>query len=228
MPGLDDVGWRLRSLDFREQAGWPWESEAKRRLRDSSRFDESFLHDLYSSLHFLTPERIKLRDGDPPVTHDQYPHCQLTQQTPRPLLRALIARATDHVAPYMDRVHVTHASTRDFSAASPCFVLTETIRLPAGLARDQSIREFACIHAEYQPQYGWTERQGGGGGSMHVLLAPRDASLLIHHGLAEWHPAAHESQPLVLLYAPRNGAELELSLHVLDAACRFILSSDFD
>lgn len=213
----------LRPLDFAEHAGWPWVTDAKRELRRAARFDDTHLARLCDSLRFLPRSSVDLRKGDRPVTHDTLPHYQLTQQAPQSLLRIFIARAADLMAVSLPKVHLARHSK---GAVTACFRLDEVIRLPAGVKPSSCVREFVQIHAEYQPQLGCSARQGGGGGSVHVILAPTDARILIEHGWAEWRPGADEAHPLVLLYAPRDGAELEFCLRVLDASRQFMVSSD--
>ena len=65
---------------------------------------------------------------------------------------------------------------------APCFVLHPSAPLPEGLQDSRHAREFSHIHAEFRPEWGWTPQQGGGGGSQHTTLAPRDARLLIERG----------------------------------------------
>jgi hypothetical protein len=214
----------FRPSVFAEHAGWPWMTDAKRELRNAARFDGTHLARLCDSLQFLRAPSVTWREGDAPVTHDKPPHYQLTQQAPWSLLRIFMARATDLMASSLPRVHLARQS---LGAVALLFRLDEVIRLPAGLKPSSCVREFVQIHAEYQPQLGWSARQGGGGGSAQVTLAPADARMLIERRWAEWRPGADEAHPLVLLYAPRDETELELCLRVLDASRQFMLSSDF-
>lgn len=79
------------------------------------------------------------------------------------------------------------------------------------------VREFAHIHAAYDKSLGLTEAQGGGAGSLHAWLAPRDCVALIERGWAEWHPVADAHLPLLMVYAPRSPAELRTVLQVSSA-----------
>jgi hypothetical protein len=221
--GAQPVEQTGRPLDFAEHAGWPSVTDAKRELRRAARFNDTHFARLCDALRFL-PQFVGPREGDPPVTHDKPPHYQLTQQAPRSLLPIFTARATDLMAASLPKVHLAPQSPGPVTA---CFRLDEAIRLPAGVKPSGCVRDFVQIHAEYQPQLGQSARQGGGAGSAHVTLAPADARTLVEHSWAEWRPAADEAHPVVLLYAPRDGAELEFCLRVLDASRRFMLSSDF-
>lgn len=200
-------------------------TDAKRVLREPARFDGTHMAKLHREACFL--DAIPPRAGDAPVTSDTCPHCMLTQQAPLALQRLYHARATDLMSESHPEVRVTQRSAEMSTAAASCFMLSEAVRLPAGLPDTAHVREFTRIHTQYQPEWERTARQGCGGGALHATLAPRDARTLVAAGWAEWHPLASASHPLVLVYAPRSEAEMKLCLRVLDVSRRFMLSSNF-
>ena len=204
---------------FAEHAGWPWHTPTKQRLRDPSAFDGSSLSKAHAGVSFLRPD-FPRRSGERPVTHDQCPHGMLTQQTPADLLEEFKTQAVARLG-QREGVAVTHQSVVSLQTTSPCFVLKAGIPLPRGLSNSHHAREFAHIHATYNPQWGWSARQGGGGGSQHTTLAPADCKKLVELGWAEWHPVASSGHTVVLVYAPRNQEEVKLCLEVLDAAAEF-------
>ena len=104
------------------------------------------------------------------------------------------------------------------------------------------ITEFAHIHNRYIPAESdpegrgrpWQQWQGGGLGSMHLVLHPKDADLLVseekkwgeRHVLAETRPELVEQgvmpRGLVLVYAPRDEGEIEIVLRVVKASLDYV------
>ncbi|CAE8603834.1 unnamed protein product [Polarella glacialis] len=111
------------------------------------------------------------------------------------------------------------------ATTAPCFVLSKSVPLPGVLADRHKVCEFAHIHIECNPEWGWTSQQGGGRGSQHTTLAPRDAKRLIELRWAGWHPLSTTGHPLVLVYAPRDDAESELCLRLYAFPWLVIVSS---
>jgi hypothetical protein len=148
----------------------------------------------------------------------------LTEQTPLALLDKFKALAEKKLGERTG-VLVSGTSVVSLQTTRPCFLLSPALALPRGLANSRHVREFAHIHAVYNPEWGWSSRQGGGGGSQHTTLAPLDCKRLIDLGWAEWHPMATAGHPLVLVYAPRDETEVELGLQILNAAADFYLSA---
>ncbi len=206
---------------FAEHAGWPWMTPTKKRLRDPSVFDGARISQEHSGVSFLKAD-FPAREGEAPVTHDVCPHGMLTQQTPDHLFPLFIAMAAERMGRRAGVV-VTERSVVSLQTTAPCFCLDKAYPLPRGLAQTAHAREFAHIHAPYNPEFGWSAKQGGGAGSQHTTLAPADCRRLVQLGWAEWHPVAHAGHPLVMVYGPRNDVEMELCLHVLDAAADFFV-----
>lgn len=68
----------------------------------------------------------------------------------------------------------------------------------------------------------------GSDGSMHLNLAPRDAKLVLERGWGQRHPIAGTILYLgdVMVYAPRNEEELEVSQKITRAAAKFMLGEE--
>eukprot|EP00392_Amoebophrya_sp_AT5.2_P002769 g2774.t1 len=94
--------------------------------------------------------------------------------------------------------------------------------------------EFAHIHAKYLERdpagrnRPWQVWQGGGLGSMHVVLHPEDAAALTALGWTEYHLLANQRgvpPGLVLVYAPRTADEIQVCLAILKASLDYCLAS---
>ena len=60
--------------------------------------------------------------------------------------------------------------------------------------------------------------------SMHLGLTQKDAELVIEKGWGEWHPMIKRGilpPNMIMLYAPRNNAEMEVSKLVLSRSYDF-------
>jgi phospholipase/carboxylesterase len=69
-------------------------------------------------------------------------------------------------------------------------------------------REFAHVHPD---------------GSMHVVLEPHDAQVAIEAGWAEPHPmAAYFNPGMVMLYTPRDQAELDVITTLVDRCWSYV------
>lgn len=206
---------------YAEHAGWPWETPTKKRLRDPRAFENASISRLYQGVAFLRAD-FPRREGERPVTHDQCPHGMLTQQTPEHLFQQFQTMAAERIGQRAG-VTVSQTSLVSLATTAPCFALARHLPLPSGIAQTAHAREFAHIHARYNPDFGWSAKQGGGAGSQHTTLAPGDCRRLVELGWAEWHPVAHAGHPLVLVYGPRDDVENELCLQILEAAADFFL-----
>lgn len=229
------VSWEEQPGAFAHHASWPWLSTVKSVLRDPTRFSST------SALAALHPESflagdLPTRGGERPVTTDAEPHAMLTQQSPAAVLEEWISRAAQDMSGCLltARTFLTMAATTpcfvNFSFAeplrAPCWLLDDRVKAPKGLKNVFNVREVAHIHAQYSPQHKWTARQGGGAGSMHVTLSPKDAELVIANGWGEWHPKATANHPLVLVYAPLDPSDVDTCRRILAAAVKFHTSAE--
>eukprot|EP00811_Abedinium_folium_P011934 NODE_21056_length_770_cov_13.836703.p1 GENE.NODE_21056_length_770_cov_13.836703~~NODE_21056_length_770_cov_13.836703.p1 ORF type:complete len:227 (+),score=69.67 NODE_21056_length_770_cov_13.836703:66-683(+) len=194
--------------------GAPWLTEKKAVLRDAGRFQALFERGDGRCTAFLTEADVPDRPGERPVTRDVPPQQMYTQQAPPAVLERLIEAA---LALSRDFGTVVEPTKVSFPTTKPAF----HIRTPLASGLHQYAREHAHIHATWAPGQPHAE-EGVGGGSMHIVVSHADARLLILRGWAEWHPVAAEELPMVLLYAPRNDAEVAVLLAVLRASHRFV------
>lgn len=196
--------------------GAPWLTERKKLLRDANRFQKMIDLDKWSKSYLK--DGIPKRIGERPITFDKVPHQMYTQQSSPNILNKLIADALE----YSKSVGTIVAPTKvSFYTTQPAFFIPEEIPLRKGLRENN--REHAHIHAIWSPnQPRGPHTEGTGGGSMHVSVSHFDAQYLINQGWAEWHPFASEDFPLILLYAPQNEKEIDISMAVIKASFEFL------
>ncbi|MCZ6664979.1 MAG: hypothetical protein O7B81_06725 [Gammaproteobacteria bacterium] len=197
--------------------GAPWLTEKKALLRDAYRF-QTVVDSAKWSRPFLREEDVPQRKGERPITYDDAPHQMYTQQARPAVLEKLIGAALELSKKLGTVVSPTLVS---FNTSKPAFFLPKSIPLPDGLLEYN--REHAHIHAIWtSEQKPGPDTEGTGGGSMHVSVSHTDAQLLITRGWAEWHPYAAENFPHILIYAPQNEDQIDVSLAVLVASYKFI------
>ena len=197
--------------------GAPWLTERKEILRNPNRF-QRLLDSRKWSESFLEIENMPYRKGERPITFDEIPHQMYTQQSSPKVLNTLVEAALKYSKSVGTVVLPTKVS---FYTTQPAFFIPEEISIPEGLLEYN--REHAHIHAIWTPnQLPGPHTEGTGGGSMHVSVSHADAQLLIERGWAEWHPMANENFPIILLYAPQNMEEIELSMAVIKASYEFL------
>jgi len=149
------------------------------------------------------PEVLPVRNGQRPRTTRSNPHEQLDQQPDSPLTEALLSLARRlphvHLAPSFRAPAGTvglHVEERSGLGPSEAFLLGS---------------EFA--HAHPGPDHSW-----------HLALPQSLKSWAIAAGWAELHPLAGRptvSPHTVLLYAPRDAAELEVASFLLQGSWAF-------
>ena len=153
----------------------------------------------------VAPAGLPVRPGAQPSVTDGVPHIQLDQTSDADVFRRLVDLA------FSDE-RVTQAPSR--ASLPGALALTVT---PGGTARDEAMivgREFGHIHR--QP----------GAGSLHLRLPVRDAADVVDRGWGEPHPfALSGSAPgMVLVYAPRSGADLEVVGAIVGSAIDYATS----
>ena len=112
----------------------------------------------------------------------------------------------------------------------PAFHVRDFRRCRGCAAKCMVEGEFAHLHARYvaagvdpagrgRP---WQLWQGGGLGSMHLVLDRRDAELVVARGWGEYHVLVGKADGvppgLVLIYAPRDDAEIDIAVRLLEAS----------
>ena len=152
---------------------------------------------------------IAPRPGPRPATHYGLPHQQLDQNPPRAIYDALLARflATPDTTSGPSLISVPGARALFLGCEGPC---NETAFLRG--------REFVHVHPSED-------------GSFHMILAPDDCEAVLAAGWGELHPlaAAGRVHPHALMvYAPRDEAEIETVLAIVAAARRFAMTPSQD
>ena len=127
------------------------------------------------------------------------------------------------------------ATTISVPSTYPAFHLSSGRKNSASATEEEEQRfmrnsEFAHVHTRYRGTSDpsgmnrpWQVWQGGGQGSLHVVLHPQDAQLLIHKGWAELHLLAKQGvagipSGLCLVYAPRDEAEMDIVSSIWQAS----------
>ncbi len=144
------------------------------------------------------------RSGPRPKTHYAIPHHQLEQTPPPQLYASLVERflALPNTTNGPSLVSVPGARAL-FLGDGPC---NEDACLRG--------REFAHVHPPED-------------GSLHMILSPEDCEHVLATGWAELHPLAARGEiqkTTVLVYAPRDEAEIETVLAITRAAQRFAVT----
>jgi hypothetical protein len=146
---------------------------------------------------------IPSRAGARPLTTRENPHKQLDQNPP-PDMIAKLAKRCFSFAGVVERPSLV--SVRGARALCVAESLGTGPRAAFLIGR-----EFAHIHPPPD-------------GSMHLALSPKDAHEIIEKGWGEQHPVARVGYlppGIMMVYAPRDDRELEVVLHIVQAAFRF-------
>ena len=200
--------------------------------------------DFATSPSYLGDTPLPARSGATPSCMTCLPHAQMDQQSPDDIFALLKSKANAALG----NAVVTGKSTVSMPSTYPAFHLgpmtgsmpAEACMTPGG---PQCGREFAHIHTVYRPDSDpfvaaqrragapWQSYQGGGQGSLHLCLTLRDAAAVLASGWGERHLLAGKTmgsaripRGLVLVYAPRDGAEVDVALRVLKASLAFAQS----
>jgi hypothetical protein len=141
------------------------------------------------------------RSGARPDTNPCLPHDQRSQNAPRKIWTQLLDRvfASEQFADASG----PHQSLVSLPSSQALFM-----KPGASLRHAMVGREFAHVHGEHD-------------GSLHLLLSPADAKFAVDQEWAELHLLAgeHGLPPgLVMVYAPRDEAELEIIVKIIEAS----------
>jgi phospholipase/carboxylesterase len=154
------------------------------------------------------------RDGVRPSTNSCLPHKQLTAVSSPLVQKAQLARVFGDgrdafhgsSGPHRSVVSLPDTLAHHMCAGEPC---------PNAMVPES--REWAHVHEE-----------GGGTGSWHAVLSEADAAAALHAGWAERHLMAGREykgkklpEGLVMLYAPRDDAEIDIVLRIVQASYDF-------
>jgi hypothetical protein len=151
---------------------------------------------------------LPLRAGERPRTTSSNPH-QQQSQNPAPETYALL------VSKAFDFPHVERRPSAISVPGAEALWLAEAV---AGGPPEAFLvgREFAHVHPPYD-------------GSMHMMLPAEAIEQLVGKGWGEPHPMARRGlipATAVMVYAPRDAAEVATVLQVLAASYRFACGDD--
>ena len=143
----------------------------------------------------------------PRVGPHPVPHRQLTDHAP-PDLRASLAEAfAQRVRADANRLELVRSHFEKHTLAV-------------------TARPECCVHAVAQAACGEAGHVHPSDGSMHMILSPSDACVVIERGWGELHGLAGHAFDLpstyTLIYAPRDDAEAVTIMRILDAAIAFM------
>ncbi|MEL6675042.1 MAG: phospholipase [Bacteroidota bacterium] len=152
----------------------------------------------------LSLSEIPHREGERPRTTSTNPHTQLTQQpadrsTIDPLMEWAFSLA--HIERKPSGVSVPGAVAMCLAEGHTCESCNAFM---VG-------SEFAHFHPH--PDY-----------SLHLGLPQEEAEMVIQKGWGEWHPLSKRGflpPNIIMLYAPRNAAEMEVAKLILTHSYRF-------
>ena len=154
-------------------------------------------------------ESLPVRTGPPPRTHRGLPHQQLDQQPPDDRLRRALA----------DRVFTLPGVNEEPSGISVPGARALVLAAETATGPPSAFlvgREFAHLHP-------------GEDHSMHLALSEPDAKAACDAGWAELHPLAGSGgtpRTIVMVYAPRDDAELDVVAGLVEASHRFATNAD--
>ena len=169
------------------------------------RFDPFDTKGLTGTGHLADP--LPVRPGPRPrVAHYPIPHRQLDQFPDPQFTPALTIASFAASRPAVTVRQSYFEKHNDAAFAAPGRPIHADGQVSGG--------EIGHIHAD---------------GSLHVVLAPADAAQAIEHRWGQAHPAEGRAAGLpptyVLLYAPRNPAEVAVAEQLLDAAVRHMTAN---
>ncbi len=146
---------------------------------------------------FVLPRRT----GEPPVTGKQPPQLQFSDQSPRDVHEKM----AEWFFSSFDRTR--EEPTRISVATSRALWLDESVNAtPRAFMPPPGNREFAHLHED---------------GSFHLVMAEEDEEEVIRKGWGLHHPWKDRGVNEILVYAPRNEAEIEILKSVIAASYRF-------
>jgi hypothetical protein len=143
---------------------------------------------------------LEPRTGPRPETGPSIPHTQLTQLSPDPIREQL----KDWMREHLDRAVIRPSEISE--PGSLAFFLDQPAGPGALLLPPRLNAEFAHVHTD---------------GSLHLALAIEDQREMIEKGWGERHPLYSATINVVMLYGPRDAAELEVAKQVVDASFRY-------
>lgn len=135
------------------------------------------------------------RTGDRPETGPEVPHIQFTQTGP-PEIR-------ESVRQWLSALPGTVTGRSEISVPTSYAVFTPAAAGDAVLMPPRQSAEFVHVHAD---------------GSLHLSLDPKDHAAFLASGWGEKHPLYDRGVNVVMFYAPRDEAEVEVAKTVVAAS----------
>ncbi len=142
------------------------------------------------------------REGTRPKTHYALPHHQIDQIPSAEIYESLLER-------FVKTPNTTHGKSLISVPGAQALFLSQECLCNADVAT--AGREFAHVHPPHD-------------GSFHMFLSLGDCLHVLEQGWGELHPLAAKGEiPLsaVMIYAPRNEAEIDIVLEVTRAALTY-------
>lgn len=144
---------------------------------------------------------LSQRSGEPPVTGKQPPQLQFSDQSPQHVYGKMAEWF------FSTFEYTREEPTRISVPTSRALWLDETIDAsPCAFMPPPGSREFAHLHED---------------GSFHLVMAQEDENEVISKGWGLHHPWKDRGVNEILVYAPRNEAEIEILKPVISASYRF-------
>lgn len=151
---------------------------------------------------------LSQRAGDAPVTGQQPPQLQFSDQSPRDVYQKM----ADWF--FSTFPHTREEPTRISVPTSRALWLDENIEAaPTVFMPPLGSREFAHLHED---------------GSFHLVMAEGDEQEVISKDWGLHHPWKHKGVNEILVYAPRNDEEIEILKPVVEASYRFAMRQHID
>ncbi|WP_406209301.1 luciferase family protein [Streptomyces decoyicus] len=146
----------------------------------------------------MTFPALPTREGDRPQTGPEVPHLQLSQTSPAQVRGELLrwmAAALPGTTWGRSKVSAPSSRALFLDGAAPA--------RGAVLMPPRGDEEFAHVHAD---------------GSLHLALDPADHAAFLSSGWGEKHPLYDHGINVLMLYAPRDQAELAVAKKVIGAS----------
>ena len=151
----------------------------------------------------MTSFSLPARSGEPPLTGEQPPQLQFSDQSPRHIY--------DKMAEWFFSTfqHTREEPTRISVPTSRALWLDESIEASrSSFMPPPGSREFAHLHED---------------GSFHLVMAAEDEAEVIEKGWGLHHPWKDRGVNEILVYAPRDETEIEILKPVITASYNFAM-----
>jgi hypothetical protein len=149
---------------------------------------------------------LSQRAGDAPVTGEQPPQLQFSDQSPRDIYRKMAEWF------FSTFPHTREEPTRISVPTSRALWLNEDVEAsPDAFMPPPGSREFAHLHED---------------GSFHLVMDEKDEQEVITKGWGLYHPWRDRGVNEILTFAPRDDKEVAVLKPVIEASYRFAMRKD--